>query len=190
MMEQRNPLARLAILLVLLLQGCGTTDTYFEPAMDFGSLQSVAVLPFRDLTQSRAAAERVRDTFMGMLLATGAIYVLPKGEVARGSSKVGRFVDQGPSADQVRRLSTILEVEAIITGVLREYGTVRSGQTSANVVSLSLQMMEASSGRVIWSASSTKGGVTIWDRLLGTRGAPMNTVTEDVVNDLLDKLFE
>ena len=28
------------------------------------------------------------------------------------------------------------------------------------------------------------------DRLLGTRGEPMNAVTEKVVNDLLDKLFD
>jgi hypothetical protein len=191
MKERRNPFARLAILLVLVLPGgCGTTDAYFEPAMDFGSLQSVAVLPFQDLTRSQEAAERVRDTFMGMLLATEAVYVLPSGEVARGVNKIGSISQEGPSAEQVRRLSTILEVEAVITGVLREYGTVRSGTTSANVVSLSLQMIEASTGRIVWSASSTKGGIKIWDRLLGTRGAPMNAVTEEVVNDLLDKLFE
>jgi TolB-like protein len=191
MTERRNPFAQLAIVLAFALPvGCGTTDTYFEPAMDFGSLQSVAVLPFQDLTRTQEAAERVRDTFIGMLLATEAVYVLPTGEVARGISKTGGLRGGQPSADQVRQLGTVLQVEAIITGVLREYGSVRSGTTSANVVSLSLQMMEASTGRVVWSASSTKGGITIWDRLLGTRGQPMNVVTEKVVNDLLNKLFE
>ena len=67
---------------------------------------------------------------------------------------------------------------------------MRSGSTSANVVSLSLQMIEASSGRIIWSAASTRGGVTVWDRLFGGGGKPMNTVTTRVVNDLLDKLFD
>lgn len=158
--------------------------------MDFGSLQSVAVLPFQDLTRTREAADRVRDTFMVKLLATEAVYVLPSGEVARGISKVGVFSPEGPSAEQVRQLGGILKVEAVITGVLREYGTVRSGTTSANVVSLSLQMMEAGTGRVVWSASSTRGGITLLDRLLGTTGEPMNAVTEEVVDDLLDKLFE
>jgi hypothetical protein len=191
MTERPGALALLAIVLNLALPvGCGTTDTYFEPTMDFGSLQSVAVLPFQDLTRTQEAAERVRDTFIGMLLATEAVYVLPTGEVARGISKTGGLRGSGPSAEQVRQLGTILQVEAIITGTLREYGTVRSGTTSANVVSLSLQMMEASTGRVVWSASSTKGGITMLDRLLGARGEPMNVVTEKVVNDLLDKLFE
>jgi hypothetical protein len=191
MTERLNLLARLVVLLALVLPtGCGTTDTYFERDMDFGSLQTVAVLPFQDLTRTKEAAQRVRDTFMVMLLATEAVYVLPAGEVARGISKVGAFGREGPSVDQIRQLGGILQAEAIITGVLREYGSVRSGATSANVVSLSLQMMETSSGRVIWSASSTKGGIDIWDRLLGTRGAPMNAVTEKAVNDLLDQLFE
>jgi hypothetical protein len=51
-------------------------------------------------------------------------------------------------------------------------------------------MIERSSGVVVWSASSTKGGVSVWDRLLGGGGRPMNTVTEKAVNDLLDKLFQ
>jgi TolB-like protein len=195
MKGRRNPLPRLAVVLVLALPlalpgGCGTTDTYFEPAMDFGSLQSVAVLPFQDLTRMQGAAERVRNTFMVKLLATNALYVLPPGEVARGTSRVGTFQLQGPSAEQVRQVGSILKVDAVITGVLREYGTVRSGTTAANLISLSLQMMETSTGRIIWSASSTKGGITIWDRLLGTGGKPMNEVTEKVVDDLLDQLFE
>lgn len=191
MKESWNPVARLAILLALMFcAGCSTTDTYFEPAMDFGSLEAVAVLPFQDLTQGHDAARRVRDTFVGMLLASEAVYVLPLGEVALGLSKIKGLPREGPSAAQIRELSKILKVEAVITGVLREYGTVRSGSTSANVVSLSLQMIEATTGRVIWSASSTKGGVTMWDRLLGTRAEPMNVVTEEVVNDLLDRLFE
>ncbi|MDH5307952.1 MAG: DUF799 family lipoprotein, partial [Myxococcales bacterium] len=145
---------------------CAADDVYFEPNMDFGSLRSVAVLPFQNLTSVDEAAERVRDTFMGMLLATGAVYVLPPGEVARGISKIGRIPLEGPSTEQVKQLSNVLQIDSVITGVVREYGTVRSGATSANVVSISLQMIEVKSGMVVWSASSTRGGVTLWDRLI------------------------
>ena len=158
--------------------------------MDFGSVQSVAVLPFQNLTSVDDAAERVRDTFTGMLLATGALYVLPPGEVARGMSKLPRLPPQGPSVDQIKQLSTILEVDAIFTGVVREYGTVRSGTTSANVVSVSLQLLETTDALVVWSASSTRGGISVWDRLFGGGGDPMNTVTVKAVDDLLDKLFD
>jgi TolB-like protein len=175
---------------LILLAGCAGGDVFFDPNMDFGSLQTVAVLPFQNLTSTDEAAERVRDTFMGRLLATEAVYVLPPGEVARGISKLPRFSPEGPSTEQVKQLSTILEVDAIFTGVVREYGAVRSGATSANLVSVSLQMLETTNALVVWSASSTKGGIGIRDRLFGGGGEPMNTVTVRAVDDLLDKLFD
>jgi hypothetical protein len=181
---------RRVVLLVLLLAGCVSDDVYLEPNMDFGSVRAVAVLPFQNLTGKEEAAERVRDTFMGMLLATGALYVLPPGEVARGIARIGRIPAEGMSGEQIKQLGSILDVDSVFTGVVREYGSVRSGSISANVVSVSLQMIEVSQGLVVWSASSTKGGITVMDRLFGGGGEPMNTVTEEAVNDLLDKLFE
>jgi len=191
MRRQANSFDQVFVSLFLIfLVGCAGDDVFFEPNMDFGSVQSVAVLPFQNLTNVDEAAERVRDTFTSMLLATGALYVLPPGEVARGMSKLSRFPPQGPSVDQIKQLSTILEVDAIFTGVVREYGTVRSGATSANVVSVSVDMFETTNALIVWSASSTKGGIGIRDRLFGGGGAPMNTVTVQAVDELLDKLFD
>jgi hypothetical protein len=77
-----------ALLLILLSTGCGTTSkvVYRDPNMDFGAIQTVAVMPFINLTRDNIAAERVRDVFMTMLQATGGVYVTPPGEVARGVS--------------------------------------------------------------------------------------------------------
>jgi TolB-like protein len=191
-MKGRRSLYRKLVILCFLISfpGCMTTDVYFEPDMDFASLRAIAVLPFQNLTREEDAAERVRDAFSGMLIATEAVYVLPAGEVARAIARTGGLPPDGPSTEQIKKLSGILEVDAVITGVLREYGEVRSGSTAANVASLSIQMIEAITGRVVWSAASTKGGITLWDRLFGGGGEPMNKVTEKVVDDLLDKLFD
>lgn len=191
MKRRESPHRKVAIAFTLvLLTRCATEDVFLDPNMDFGSLQSVAVLPFENLTQDDFAAARVRDAFANVLLATGAVYVLPPGEVARGIGTIGRIPPEGPSSEQIKKLANALKIDAVITGVVSEYGPVRSGTASANVVSVSLQMIEKSSGVVVWSASSTKGGVSVWDRLLGGGGEPMNTVTEKAVNDLLDKLFQ
>lgn len=179
-----------ALCFLAILAGCASGDVFYEPNMDFGSIQTVAVLPFQNLSSTDEAAQRIRDTFMVRLLATGAVYVLPPGEVARGLSKISRVPPEGPSSEQIKQLAVILGADSVITGVVREYGTVRSGSTSANVVSLSLQMIEVSSGLVVWSASSTKGGVSVWDRLLGGGGEPMDVVTVKAVDELLDKLFD
>jgi len=178
---------------LLLLTGCAASSSppdYTNQQMDFSAVRTVAVLPFQNLTGDDQASERVRDAFMGMLLATEVIYVLPPGEVARGINRANIRVPDIPSSEDITKLKGLLEVDAVITGVLREYGSVRSGSAEANLVSLSLQMIETQTGTVVWSAESTKGGITMADRMLGSGGQPMNTVTIQVINDLLDQLFE
>ena len=53
---------------------CAATDVYRDPNMDFGAIQTIAVMPFSNLSRDSLASERVRDVFMNMLLATGAVY--------------------------------------------------------------------------------------------------------------------
>jgi len=164
-------------------------DMFRDPNMDFGAVKTIAILPLTNLTREPLASERVRDVLSNNLFATGSVYVVPPGEVARGIARAGLANPSSPSIEEIKRLAGILAVDAVITGVVKEYGDVRSGSISANVISLSLQMIEAQTGKEVWSASTTKGGVTGWDRLLGGGGDPMNNVTEKAINDLIEKLF-
>jgi hypothetical protein len=176
---------------LIFFAACATTSNiYRDPNMDFGAIQTIAVMPFVSLARDNVAAERVRDVFITSLLSTGAVYVVPVGEVARGIGRVEIANPATPSPEEVVKLASIIRVQAVITGVLEEYGEVRSGTASANITSVSLQMMEVQTGKVVWSASSAKGGITIWDRLFGGGGQPMNIVTEKAVNDLINKLFK
>lgn len=179
------------LLLLLVLAGCSAPGvSHHDPMMDFGSVRSVAVLPFTNLSKNEYAAGRVRDTFATMLLATGALYVLPPGEIARGISRTGMKNPTEPSPQEVKKFAAITKVDAVITGVIREYGEVRAGQTTANVISLSLEMLDAKTGSVVWAADTTEGGITFADRLFGGGGQPMDVVTRKAVNDLLEKLFQ
>jgi len=165
-------------------------NTYIDPNMDFGAVKSVAVMPFVSLAKDPVVAERVRDVFINRLLATGAVYVVPVGEVARG---VIRLEAQNPSAlspEEVVKLGGIIKVQAIIAGTVREYGEVRSGTASANIISLGVEMIETQTGKVVWADSSTRGGISIWDRLFGGGGQPMNKVTEKAVNDLIYRILK
>ena len=77
------------------------TDVYRDPNMDFGSIQTVAVLPFANLARDQVVAERVRDVFINRLLASGAVYVLPVGEVARGLGKLEIQTPSAPTPEEV-----------------------------------------------------------------------------------------
>ena len=185
--------SRLTLLLALLAlaTGCAKSRSYQDRNMDFGSIRTVVVMPFWNLTTNQQAADRVRDVFSNALLATHAVYVVPTGEVARAAARLALATPVTPSAEEVVKLAALLKADAVVTGVVKEYGEVRSSSSASNVVSVSLQMHEAATGKVVWSGTSTKGGVTWGARLLGTGGGePMNAVTEQAVDDLLAQLFQ
>ena len=178
--------------LIIFLFACGPGSglTYFhDPSMDFAAVRSVAVMPFENLSRDQLAGERVRDVFANSLLATGAVYVLPAGEVSRGITRAGILNPANPSSEEIEKFAGIIKVDALITGTVTEYGEVRSGTATANVVSMNVQMIEIQSRRIVWTASATRGGISIWDRLFGGGGEPMNDVIMEAVNDVLDKLF-
>jgi hypothetical protein len=178
--------------LTISLAACASNGhNYHDRAMDFGAVRAVAVLPLTNLTRDTLAGERVKDVLSTMLLASGAVYVVPEGEVARAISRAGlATAATAPSTEDLVKLGAALKADALILGVVREYGEVRSGNAVSNICSLSLQMIEATTGKVVWTAATTKGGVGIGDRLLGGGGRPLNDVTEAAVNDLLDKLLK
>jgi hypothetical protein len=190
MTQMPSPSRFLVVALSLACACASSGQRYLDATMDFGSVRTVAVMPFANLTRDQPAAERVRDVFANMLLATGTLSVLPPGEVQAAITKTGLQSPSTPSAEEAVKIGKALKADAIITGTVREYGEVRSGTTSGNVISVGAQMIETGSGKLVWSASTTKGGISMADRLLGSSGAPMNEVTEIAVADLLDKLLK
>ena len=183
----------LLLLVAMALAGCATApslDIYRDANMDFGAIRTVAILPLANLTRESSAAERVRDVFGTALLATGSLYVIPPGEVARGLNRVGVANPSAPSTEEAVKLAAVIKADAIITGTIKEYGEVRSGSSAANVISLSMQLIEAQTGKLVWTASTTKGGIGITDRLFGGGGEAMNTITVKAIDEIIGKLFQ
>jgi len=184
-------LGRLILLPVLIsAAACASTNgDYRDQNMDFGSIYTVAVLPLANYSREPQAAERVRDVYITMLLASGGVYVLPTGEVAKGISVVGLANPTAPSKEEIIKLGSRIKVDGIITGAVREYGEVRSGNSAANVLSLSMQLTEVQTGKIVWAGASTRGGIGFADRLFGGGGDPLNDVTEKAVHDVIKQLF-
>jgi hypothetical protein len=191
MTKRMSMLKRVLLSVVVIsLASCTSPELYKDPKMDFGAIYTVAVMPFANLSKEQVAADRVRDVFMTMLLAQGEVYVLPQGEVAKGIGMAGIANPVAPSKEEIMKFGTQVKADAVITAVVREYGEVRSGSASANVISFSLQMTEVQTGRVVLSISSTNGGISFLDRLFGGGGEPMTVITEKTVKDVINKLFK
>jgi hypothetical protein len=189
-MKLKGTLRMASLALLAGVAACAAGRNYHDAGMDFGSVKTVAVLPFANLSTSGVAAERVRDALSAALLATGALYVVPPGEVNRALGRLSVSSVTTPSTEEVVKLCQLLKADAAVAGVVREYGEVRSGQAVGNIVSLSVRLQEGATGKVVWEGVSTRGGIGFWARLFGTGGAPMNDVTEAVVDDIVAKLFK
>jgi hypothetical protein len=50
--------------------------------------------------------------------------------------------------------------------------------------------VEAQTGKVVWTGSSSKGGINVWQRLFGGGGQPMNKITVEAVNELINGLLK
>ena len=170
--------------------GVGAGEKYRDDKMDFGAIKNVAVMPFVNLSREQQAADRVRDVFVTALLATGGVYVVPTGEVAKGIGLAGIQNPTAPSTADVIKFGPIIKADAVVTGVVREYGELRSGSATAHVISVSLQMFETQTGRVVWSTSTTRGGISMMDRLLGGGGDPLNDITEKAIKDLINQFYD
>ena len=82
--------------------------------------------------------------------------------------KVAVVTSAAPSVEESVKLGQALKADAIITGVVKEYGEVRSGTTTANVVSVSIQMIETATAG--WSGPRVHQGRNHRDRAAVRRG--------------------
>jgi hypothetical protein len=191
MRSATNLVAVLGLAVLALGGGCAKQRVYQNPNMDFASVRTIAVLPFWNLTRDQQGADRVREVFSNALLSTNAVYVVPTGEVARAIARLNIQSPSTPTADEVVKLCSMLKADALIAGVLKEYGEVRTSSSAADVVSISVQLFEGGTGKVVWAGASSAGGVGWSARLLGSAGGrPVNEVTEQAVDELLSQLFK
>jgi hypothetical protein len=116
--------------------------------------------------------------------------VIPAGEIARQVSLAGIPNPYAPTNEEVIKLGKMLKAQAVITGTIREYGEVRSGAASANVISLSVQLTEVDTGKVVSSVGVTRGGIGMSERLFGGGGEPMNDITAKAIKDVIKKLLD
>ncbi len=178
------------ICFLIFLTGCGgNAGVYHDKNMDFGAIHTIAVLPIQSLQGGGFSGEMVRDDLMNSLLATGALYVIPTGEVAHGIMASNMQNPATPTVQEVKAFCKAEKADAVITGVVKEFGAVREGAASGDNIAVNLQMIEGQTGRVVWAASTSLGGITFMDRLFGGGAQPMNAITQKAVNDLIKKLF-
>jgi TolB-like protein len=181
---------------LMLSSGCAKkvkTTRFLHPAFDFSYIERVAVLPFENLSADRDAGARATRLTITELLASGAVEVVPPGEVRAALNRIpgtqgSRVVV--PATEQVVAMGQDLKVQGVILGSVTQSEVVRTGAVGMPVVTLDMHMVETETGTTVWASTHTEKGSTVGAKVLGTGGEPISQTTRRCVKKVLKSLVQ
>jgi len=189
---KNNIVASTFMLLVLLgIAGCGskaTSDSFIREDVDLGYIERVAVLPLENHSDDKYAAKRVRNVINTQILAMGLFDTAEQGLV--DSVLQREAIEQNTPIDQLtlKRLGQRLKVQAFILGAVDQAGDVRRGANTFPEIAMTLRLLEAESGRILWQASGYRNGESLSRRLFGMAAIDSYQVALNLARDLLSSL--
>jgi hypothetical protein len=196
--RRRAPSRALAALgAAALLVSCSGPSRFIDPEADMPYYERVGIVPFSALGQDRASGQKVTDVFFGELLRTRVAEVVEPGQFLAAMTKIrGGTPPENPwSTEDLMRLGEEAGVQGIFFGTVRDYEMARYGQESFPLLSLEARLVDAATGRIVWTASETRRGgpgvpLVGWLFALFGRGEThtLGEITADVCRDLLDTL--
>ena len=185
----------IGLLVLFLLAGCagksGTSqEVFLREDVDFGFIQRIAVLPFENNTNDKFAPGRFRDIVTTSLLAYGLFDVVDKGLV--DSVFVEEAIEQGAAIDglTLKRLGQRLNVQAMMIGSVDVVNQARIGGVEYPEIAMTLRLLEAQSGMILWQASGRLTGESLVKRILGLAPGDSYKITSDLVISLIRTLPE
>ncbi|MGQ9569404.1 MAG: GNA1162 family protein [Thermodesulfovibrionales bacterium] len=179
-----------ALCCLLFITGCGGTSKlyYVQQQFDYTNIKRIAVLPFESLTTDEYAGEKIRQSVITDLLSRGFDIIEP-GEVTRTLIELKiKSLSSIKTAD-IQTLAKTLNADALMMGSVEAYGISKGINVSYPEVSITLRLIEGSSGKIIWSVCNTSGGPNFWTRHFGTENISLSETANKVVKEAIDTLF-
>ena len=155
--------AVISVLLPVLLWSCAVREApvIMEMAeLPFaGEICRVAVLPFTNQIDYKMAGTIFTRVFTSELIAKGNYLVSQEGDVRKILQQMQLLPGETLSSEQLRALADRLGVQVVITGaVLEMRDEIRYGRKLEPSVAVVVRIMEASSGRMIWTTYNRSEG--------------------------------
>lgn len=166
---------RLLALALPVLSGCATSsgpkaNVFVTP--EASRIRNVAVLPFRAATELIGAS--VSDMFVTELMKTDRYRLIERGQLT-GVLGETEIALSGLTSGQAARVGQMAGAEAVILGTVAEYEMMAHRGRTLPVVGLSIRMIDATSGRVLWSVDHAARGA---------RGSTLAQHSRSVVHEL------
>jgi hypothetical protein len=188
----RRLLSGLALILttLALVPGCSPQATsYVREDVDYSFIRTVAIFPFKNLSQDVHANDRVYSIFTSQLLAREAVEVVEYGAVLSAMAQMRLNLDSVLTPAQVIEMGKILGVNAIFFGTVEEYGVERVSRDRTYSLTCSYSLAETETGVTIWSSQTRSQGSSVWRKIFGGGSASLYSVSRKNVDNALETLF-
>jgi TolB-like protein len=178
-------------LLFLMISGCGgkfDSKEYLRENVDLSAISRIAVLPFQNYTTDQFVAERTRDIAITQFLSSGIADVVDRGLV--DSVMAEEVIDPKLPIDQInmKRLGQRLNVQAFLLGAVDLAGERRTGTVAYPILGVTLRLVDAQAGVIIWQSSGRWTAETVVGRILGIRATDDFHVSLELLQRMLRPL--
>ncbi len=182
---------RLIAAIFLFFTGCEApvSTNFLIPPASVNNISCIAVLPLKNDTQNPNAGSIISDVLSIDLMKYGGFNVMDRMEVERVLKERDIFTPDGISPNDAQGAGIILGVQAVFTGEVKEYFYKPSSlatQGAVPTVSLSLSLIDAATGQVIW----TGNGTFTPSGLIAAGTTPITDVVQEGVSELLDTFYD
>ncbi len=177
--------------------GCGGPRSFVHPATDIGYYKKLGVVPFKNFSSDVFAGQKITSTFITELLLAKKFEVAEPGEFEKVITEVlqsGSSSDkQELSAEQIKIIADKTGIQGLIEGEVKDFQMTRIGTEEFPLISLSVKLIDISSGQVVWMSSySAKGGPKFPIFSFGetrTLGELSQKVCRKVVQQFISQVF-
>ena len=171
------------------LAGCGSrtvSESYIREDVDIAYVQRIAVLPFQNNSGDQYAGTLARNVTITQVLAQGLFDVVDKDLV--DTILYDEAIEPGIPLDplSMKRIGHRLNTQALLLGTVDTSGTSKLGATTYPETALTLRLVDAESGLILWQASGYYTGESFGRRLLGINPTDAYNITFRLVRRLLN----
>ncbi len=182
----------LAFIVATCLFGCaaGTNmESFLRQDVDLSYVERVAVMPMQNNSKDTFVSERVRDMVITQILSRGIFDVVDKGLVDSALRDEAVNLAKAPMDNTVmKRLGQRLNAQAFMMGTIDNAEQVQRGAVSFPDLSITLRLVDTSTGSIFWQASGHRSGDSLGKRLFGLGSDDSFRVSMKLLRHLLSTI--
>jgi TolB-like protein len=151
-------------------------------------IKRVAILPFHNISGKTNAGDLVTNIFVTEIFRAGLFQVEEPGNVSQFMIQEKLNVIGEIGVEWLKTMHRRFGVDAVIVGTVEEFDDGTSSDTAVPLVSVTIRMIDAKTGNIIWSAQNKRKGdeyIIAFDFGLVRS---VNTLSRKVISEMIHTL--